>query len=249
MATGRDEDICGNLENHLILNTYREVLRSAGRKVVPLSLRHCERHSDRKRLRIFGGGASGRHCPGRTFRRLRWTDAQIIGEASRREHHPDNASACWMGGLTVARMSGEAEAQVAMHPRRKGSGRCCWRSRSSRFDGRGARGSSRAILASGCSGEYPEFNAAAGGFTQGRPDCCARPWKTAFTSLTARLMSAAAGASGTERKEGILGAALSGAGPSVLVFLDPGKLPACRGAEAGRGLAHQCALDLTAELI
>src|SRR5258708_10921788 len=46
------------------------------------------------------------------FGRLRWTDAQIVGEATRREHHPDNASACWMGGLTVARMSGEAEAQV-----------------------------------------------------------------------------------------------------------------------------------------
>jgi len=48
------------------------------------------------------------------FGRLRWNDAQIVGEASRREHHPDNASACWMGGLTVARMSGEAEAQVAV---------------------------------------------------------------------------------------------------------------------------------------
>ena len=54
------------------------------------------------------------------FGRLRWTDAQIIGEASRREHHPDNASACWMGGLTVARMSGEAEAQVvAIRPKGK----------------------------------------------------------------------------------------------------------------------------------
>src|SRR4029077_11944 len=46
------------------------------------------------------------------FGRLRWTDSPIVGEASRREHHPDNASACWWGGLTVARMSGEAEAQV-----------------------------------------------------------------------------------------------------------------------------------------
>ena len=36
-----------------------------------------------------------------------------MGEASRREHHPDNAAACWMGGVAVARMAGEAEAQVA----------------------------------------------------------------------------------------------------------------------------------------
>src|SRR5258708_12221547 len=46
------------------------------------------------------------------FGRLHWSDAQIWAEAPRREHHPDNASACWMGGLTVARMDGESEAQV-----------------------------------------------------------------------------------------------------------------------------------------
>ena len=38
-ATGRDPDICGKLKNHLILETYREVLQSARRKVTPLSLR------------------------------------------------------------------------------------------------------------------------------------------------------------------------------------------------------------------
>ena len=47
------------------------------------------------------------------FGNLRWTDSRIVGEASRREHHPDNAAACWMGGLAVARMSAESEAQVA----------------------------------------------------------------------------------------------------------------------------------------
>jgi len=28
---------------------------------------------------------------------LRWNESDIVGEASRREHHPDNAAACWMG--------------------------------------------------------------------------------------------------------------------------------------------------------
>ena len=32
-ATGRDESICRSLENHLILDTYREVIESSGRKV------------------------------------------------------------------------------------------------------------------------------------------------------------------------------------------------------------------------
>jgi len=38
-ATGRDREICRRLENHLILDTYREVLRAAGRPITPLSLR------------------------------------------------------------------------------------------------------------------------------------------------------------------------------------------------------------------
>src|SRR3989442_16021522 len=38
-ATGRDREICGNLEDHLILTTYSEVLESEGKKVTPLALR------------------------------------------------------------------------------------------------------------------------------------------------------------------------------------------------------------------
>src|SRR5689334_25398760 len=38
IAAGRDESICGNVENHLILNTYREVLQASNQEVVPLEL-------------------------------------------------------------------------------------------------------------------------------------------------------------------------------------------------------------------
>src|SRR5437660_9810624 len=38
-ATGRDREICGKLQDHLILNTYREVLTAAGRPTIPLSLK------------------------------------------------------------------------------------------------------------------------------------------------------------------------------------------------------------------
>src|SRR5207248_5870194 len=38
-ASGRDCEICGKVEDHLILNTYREVLRALGREAVPLRLR------------------------------------------------------------------------------------------------------------------------------------------------------------------------------------------------------------------
>ncbi len=111
-ATGRDRAICQALENHLILDTYREVLQAEGREATPLSLRirndiPIGKGCGSSAAARIGGIALAVH-----FGRLRWTDAQIVGEASRREHHPDNASACWMGGLTVARMSGEGEAQV-----------------------------------------------------------------------------------------------------------------------------------------
>ena len=114
VAKGRDQGICGKVEDHLILNTYREVLSGTGRVITPLSLRI---DNDIPIGKGCGSSAAARLAGialAVRFGRLKWTDAQIVGEASRREHHPDNASACWMGGLTVARMSGEAEAQVAV---------------------------------------------------------------------------------------------------------------------------------------
>src|SRR5262249_18339848 len=39
VARGRDSEICSDLKNHLILTTYREVLRAQGRPIVPLALR------------------------------------------------------------------------------------------------------------------------------------------------------------------------------------------------------------------
>ena len=112
MATGRDPEICESVENHLILTTYREILQAQGAKVIPLFLRI---KNDIPIGKGCGSSAAARLAGialANHFGRLRWTDAQIIGEASRREHHSDNASACWMGGLTVARISGDAEAQV-----------------------------------------------------------------------------------------------------------------------------------------
>ncbi|HEY6373624.1 MAG TPA: homoserine kinase, partial [Candidatus Sulfotelmatobacter sp.] len=113
VATGRDREICEMLEDHLILNTYREVLQAAGRGVTPLWLRIA---NDIPIGKGCGSSAAARLAGialAVRFGRLRWSDAQIVGEASRREHHADNASACWMGGLTVARMAGPSDAQVA----------------------------------------------------------------------------------------------------------------------------------------
>jgi homoserine kinase len=221
-ATGRDREICEAIENHLILTTYREILQGWGAEVVPLSLRI--------RNQIPIGKGCGSSAAARLagialanhFGRMRWTDSQIIGEASRREHHPDNASACWMGGLTVARMSGEAEALV-VSIRPKGN----WPLLLAIPDQQLSTEEARRVLPA----QYSRPDTVANiqnsmllfaAFIQGRHELLAsalndrihQPYRAALCPLLPCLLEMA----GTP---GILGAALSGAGPSVLVFLDP----------------------------
>ena len=224
VAKGRDQGICGKVENHLILNTYREVLSAANREVTPLSLRI---HNDIPIGKGCGSSAAARLAGialAVHFGRLKWTDAQIVGEASRREHHPDNASACWMGGLTVARMSGDAEAQVAVI-RPKGK----WPLLLAVPDQSLSTEEARRVLPA----EYSRADAVTNiqnsmlllaAFTQGKPeflraaldDRIHQPYRARLCPLLPCLQ---------ELKDvgDILGAALSGAGPSVLVFLDPRK--------------------------
>jgi homoserine kinase len=222
VAKGRDQGICGKVENHLILNTYREVLSTAGRKITPLALRI---DNDIPIGKGCGSSAAARLAGialAVCFGRLKWTDAQIVGEASRREHHPDNASACWMGGLTVARMSGEAEAQVAVI-RPKGK----WPLLLAIPDQPLSTEEARRVLPA----QYSRADAVTNlqnsmlllaAFTQGRPDLLTaalddrihQPYRAALCPLLPALQE-------LRGKVGILGAALSGAGPSVLVFLDP----------------------------
>jgi homoserine kinase len=221
-ASGRDREICRILENHLILTTYREILQVQGTKVIPLSVRI---KNDIPIGKGCGSSAAARLAGialANHFGGLRWTDAQIIGEASRRERHPDNASACWMGGLTVARMSGEAEAQVAcIRPKGK------WPLLLAIPDQALSTEEARRVLPA----QYPRADAVANiqnsmlllaAFTQGRHDLLSavledrihQPYRAPLCPLLPCLQELAGA-------HGILGAALSGAGPSVLVFLDP----------------------------
>lgn len=248
-ATGRDQDICGKLENHLILTTYREVLEAAGKVALPLSLNIS---NDIPIGKGCGSSAAARLAGialADHYGRLGWNDAQIVGEASRREHHPDNASACWMGGFTVARMSGAAEAQIAtIHP--KGNWPLLLAVPPEALSTEDAR---RVLPA-----QYSRTDAVVNiqnsmlllaAFLQGKPgflqaaleDRIHQPYRAPLCPLLPALQELA----GTP---GILGAALSGAGPSVLIFLDP------RSKTPGKKIAAKVAAflaqkKLSAELI
>lgn len=223
IAGGRDPEICGKVEDHLILTTYREVLQSAGRDVAPLDLRI---HNEIPIGKGCGSSAAARLAGialANHFGRMRWSDAQIVGEASRREHHPDNASACWMGGVTVARMSGDAEAQV-VNVRPKGKWPLLLAVPDQCLSTEGAR---RVLPA-----QYSRADAVTNvqnsmlllaALTQGRHDLLGaaledrihQPYRAALCPLLPCL-------SEMKGADGLLGVALSGAGPSVLMFVDPG---------------------------
>jgi homoserine kinase len=221
-ATGRDSETCQALENNLILSTYREVLQIQNAEIIPLTLRI---KNDMPIGKGCGSSAAARLAGiamASHFGALRWSDAQIINEASRRERHPDNASACWMGGLTVARMSAEGEAQVIRilpkgkwplllaipeRPLPTEEARNVLPAQYSRADAVANIQNSMLLLAA---------------FTQGRHDLLPsalndrihQPYRARLCPLLPCLQKL----TGTP---GVLGCALSGAGPSVLVFLDP----------------------------
>lgn len=256
-ASGRDPQICGCVENHLILTTYREVLQAEGKAAQPLAL-HIE--NDIPIGKGCGSSAAARLAGialAVHFGRLRWTDSRIVGEASRREHHPDNAAACWMGGLAVARMSGESEAQVAcIIPKGK------WPLLLAVPDQALPTEEARRVLPK----EYSRVDAVTNvqnsmlllaAFVQGRRDLLVsaledrmhQPYRSGLCPLLPALQRLAG-------VSGVLGAVLSGAGPSVLIFLDAngedekrkdGKAGVDRAAAKVR--SHLRACGLRAELI
>ncbi len=245
-SLGRDQEICGKLENHLILNTYREVLNKAGRKITPLALRI---ENDIPIGKGCGSSAAARLAGialANRFGRLGWSDAQIIGEASRREQHPDNASACWMGGLTVARMRSETEALVVnVQPKGK------WPLLLAVPENSLSTEAARRVLPEQYSRADAVFNIQnsmllLAAISQGRPDFLApalddrihQPYRAAHCPLLPALQEVKA-------EKGILGVALSGAGPSVLVFLDPrASAPKIRSLVAGHLQQHGLAAEL-----
>jgi homoserine kinase len=220
-AAGRDAGICGQMENHLILTTYSQILERESKHIRPLALQieneiPIGKGCGSSAAARLAGIALAVH-----FGQLRWDEARIVGEASRRERHPDNAAACWYGGLAVARMSGDSEAQVAtIVPKGK------WPLLLAVPEEALATEQSRSVFPE----QYSRADAVVNiqnsmlllaAFVQGRRDLLAssledrihQPYRASLCPLLPAIQQLTG-------QTGILGSALSGAGPSVLIFLD-----------------------------
>ena len=221
-ATGRDADICGKVDDHLILNTYNEVLAEQNKRAPALALTIYNGFPIGKG---FGSSAAARLAGialAVHFGRLRWNSSRIVGEASRREHHPDNAAACWMGGVTVARMFGDSDAHVARfvpkgkwplilaipdEPLSTERARSVLPREYSRADAVANIQNSMLLLAALFQGDRNLL-------ASSLEDRIHQPYRAELCPLLPALQS-------FDDQQGILGVALSGAGPSVLIFVDP----------------------------
>ena len=222
VARGRDREICAQIENNLILRTYCEVLQQERKLVQPIALRIENQIPIGKGCGSSAAARLAGIALAVRFGRLRWSDNRIVYEAARREHHPDNAAACWMGGLAIARISANGEMQIArVAPKGK------WPLLLAVPDKSLSTEDARRVLPN----QYSRADAVANiqnsmlllaAFFQGRKDLLAsaledrihQPYRASLCPLLPALQKL----NGTH---GILGSVLSGAGPSVLVFLDP----------------------------
>ena len=223
-ATGRDPEACGSLKNNLLLQTYEGVLQDQGRAIHPLHLRV---HNEIPIGMGCGSSAAARLAGialANYFGELEWPRSRVLDVACMLEGHPDNAAACWLGGMTVAAMTGEGDAQQAhaVHfsippawsvmivlpskPLATSVSRLALPEVYSRADAR-------------ANVQYASLLVAA--FAQQRGDLLQvamqdrlhQPYRAAMCPLLPILAPLAG-------KNGVLGIALSGAGPAVLMVVD-----------------------------
>ena len=218
-ATGRNREHIARLENNLVLEIYKGLLEANGRRVIPLAIRM---HNEIPLGMGCGSSAAGRLAAialAVHFGGLEWGSERILEEATALEGHPDNVSACWLGGFVSAACEGRQVHVAQVEPPEE------WRAVVVLPAEPLATSKARAMLPE-C---YPREDVVANiqsaallgmAFAQGRGDLLKvamqdrvhQPYRAAICTMLPRLLPLAG-------EHGILGAALSGAGPSMLVIV------------------------------
>jgi homoserine kinase len=230
-ARGRDVDICSQLEHNLLLATYREVLQQHRIEPLPLELHIDNEFPIGKGMGSSAAARLAGIALADHFGQLGRNDDQVLEEAVRRERHGDNVAACWLGGFAVVRWAGT---EGPRQPFRAHKLDVCgeWPLLIAIPDKALATERARSVLPD----RYPRSDAVANvqsamllaaAFLSGRAALVAdalqdrihEPYRSSLCPLLDPLRSLAG-------REGVLGAALSGAGPSVLVVLDSAVDPA-----------------------
>jgi len=219
-ATGRDAERCSTIEDNLILGIYEGLLRYHGKPVVPLAIRMANG--------IPLGMGCGSSAAGRLagialavhFGQLDWSAEQYLEEAAALEGHPDNAAACWFGGFVVAASEGRTVHVAHVVPPAR------WRPIIVLPGEPLSTSTARAMLPTTYTSADVVANIQSSAmlglaFAQGRADLLPiamrdrihQPYRAEVCHLLPRLLP-------LPGNHGILGAALSGAGPAMLVVVD-----------------------------
>jgi homoserine kinase len=219
-ATGRNAERCGRIEDNLVLETYKAILVSHGRPSMPLAI---EMRNGIPLAMGCGSSAAGRLAAialAVHFGQLAWSAERILYEAYLLEGHPDNVAACWLGGFVAAACDGESVRAAKATPP------AAWRAIVVLPADPLPTSKARAVLPA----SYPLNDVVANiqsvamlglAFAQGRADLLRiamsdrihQPYRAPICSLLPLMLPLVG-------EQGILGAALSGAGPAVLVIVD-----------------------------
>ena len=230
-ARGRDLDRCSCLQDNLVLEVYKGLLRREGRPIVPLA------------IQMFNGIPLGMGCgssaAGRLaaialavhYGRLGWDTARVLSEAHALEGHPDNVAACWLGGFVAAACSASSIEYLRTVPPPE------WRAIIVLPVEPLATSKARAVLPECYSladavSNIQSVALLSGAFAQGRADLLAlamrdrihQPYRASICPLLPLVLPLVG-------SNGIAGAALSGAGPAVLVVVEsPDRLETAKAA-------------------
>jgi homoserine kinase len=203
-----------------MLDVYQRTLAANGAAMVPLSL---DIHNEIP-VGMGCGSSAAVRLAGVTlanhFGKLGWDGERVLDEAALLEGHPDNAAACWLGGLTVATAEDGHVHALKVLPATS------WRVLLVMPERPLATTAARAVLPGSYSREDAVFNIQraslfTAAFAHGRGDLLQhamqdrlhQPFREEICPLLAQLSPLAG-------SEGILGVVLSGAGPSVLMLVD-----------------------------
>jgi homoserine kinase len=219
-ATGRDAERCARLEDNLVLDLYSELMAKNGRPAVPLAIRM---QNEIPLGMGCGSSAAGRLAAialANHFGGLKWQDDRILAEASVLEGHPDNVAACWLGGFVAASENSSGVHVARVIPPAD------WRAIVVLPNEPLATSKARAVLPSSYGRDDVVANLQAVSmlglaFGQGRCDLLHaamsdrihQPYRAAICPQLPELLPLAG-------SHGIIGVALSGAGPAVLVVVD-----------------------------